>query len=108
MNYDIRTTRQCNNRVGRKRYSKHERYVQISRIMSFFSKRNMFTVTNVAFYVGMTPSTHLRSILNEMVEYGFLDKRDYPYRKNVVGRYYKITERGRMLTECNSLDWRER
>ena len=68
------------------------RMSQIEMVFDHFHQHGKTTATvhDIAEYLNMSPSTHLREILNEMVEAGRLHKELFHHRPNIGKWLYSI------------------
>lgn len=78
--------------------NRQERMVQIVRCVEGMQRWigcDGFTATQIAHWVSMEPSSHLRGILRSCVVAGFLDEAEKEHRPGIRMSVYSITEQGR-------------
>lgn len=76
---------------GTKKYSRDERKRDVLFVLRRMSNSGGLTVHQIAFWLQMSPSTHLRGIVAELVTEGLAYDVWQSHRPNVRRRVYQIT-----------------
>ncbi len=86
--------------------SRDTRKVEISRVLYFWGGRTDLTMTQIAFWLQMRPSTHLMGILKEMQRSGLLKAKKERYRSNSDRFIWTLTADGERTAKFFSEDRR--
>lgn len=84
---------------GRPRMSRIERMQQIATVLYFWDIGQGLTMTQLAFWVGLSPSTHFMDILKSMEDVGLVTSTSRPHRPGIQKFQWQLSESSRILMD---------
>ena len=79
------------NEQPRQKYSRRDRKEGILIVLQLLVHRDGLTSHQLAFWLSMTPSSHLRGMVKELVSEGLVYERWDSHRPNIKKRIYQLT-----------------
>lgn len=79
---------------------RYQRKAQILKMLLLLNFHNGLTMARIAFWIQMSPSSHLMGILREMREGGLLSSKPLPHRPGMNKIMWSPTHRGRQLARA--------
>lgn len=79
-----------------------ERKVEIARIMQFLGEEKGYTMRQIAFWIGLSPSSHLLGILKSMKDDGLLDVSAEKHRTHAKKFVWKLTSKGSEMADIHT------
>lgn len=82
--------------------SRLERAVEATQVCAFMANRGEYLTSHqLAFWVGLQPSTHFNQVLLFAVERGWLKMVWMPHRPNIRKRGFAVTEKGQLTANAH-------
>ena len=79
------------------RLTRLERMLQIGRVLYRLNGNAALSTHNIAFWIGLRPSGHVRTLLDEMETLGWIKSHGKEHRPGLVKKMYQITDAGKLF-----------